>query len=578
MAAPSPVQLATSIPVFTITAGGQPLVSTIQVVSIDVWTGVNKLPKVRLVVSDGSAADETFPISETAALIPGALLTVALGYGASQTPVFSGVIYRQGLDVTNNGPSRLVVEATDQAMVMTLARQNAIFQNVTDSQVCTQLISGAGLTPAVTATTTTHEAIVQYYATGWDLLVIRAQASGMAVTVDNGTVTVTPPSTSGSPVLTLTYGQSILDFQADMDASTQFTPSAIQSFAWNPATQALATSGSASASVSTPGNLSSATLAAVFNVATYTQQSAGALQTAELTQWSSAELLKTQLAKIRGKVRFQGSALVTPGTMVTLAGLGDRFNGNAYVSGVHHCLSEGLWRTTAEIGLSPAWFAAVAPNVPAPGASGQLPPIANLQTGIVKQIDQDPDGEFRVLVTLPLLQAAGGLGIWARFGAFYASNGVGVNFYPEIGDEAVVAFMNGDPRYPVYLGSLYSKMKPPPFPPQTPNNIKSIMSKSKMHIDFVENTQEINIITPANQSVRINDSANSIVLTDANGNTVTMNASGVTINSASDIKLTATGSITLSAQNALSATGTASVKINSTGAVQIKGATVALNP
>ena len=29
-------------------------------------------------------------------------------------------------------------------MVMTLSRQNAIFQNVTDSQVCTQLISGAG--------------------------------------------------------------------------------------------------------------------------------------------------------------------------------------------------------------------------------------------------------------------------------------------------------------------------------------------------------------------------------------------------------------------------------------------------
>lgn len=146
MAAPSPVILATSPPVFAITANGQPLNSSIQVVAIDVWTGVNKLPKVRLVVSDGSAADETFPISETSALIPGVSLTIALGYGSSQTTVFSGVIYRQGLDVTNNGPSRLVVEATDQAMVMTLSRQNAIFQNVTDSQVCTQLISGAGLT------------------------------------------------------------------------------------------------------------------------------------------------------------------------------------------------------------------------------------------------------------------------------------------------------------------------------------------------------------------------------------------------------------------------------------------------
>ena len=146
-----------------------------------------------------------------------------------------------------------------------------------------------------------------------------------------------------------------------------------------------------------------------------------------------------------GRCNSRAARWRRPVPSVTLAGLGARFNGNAYVSGVHHRLSEGLWRTTAEIGLSPAWFAAAAPNVSAPGASGQLPPIANLQTGIVKQIDQDPDGEFRVLVTLPLLQAAGGLGVWARFGAFYASNGVGVNFYPEIGDEAVVAFMNGAP-------------------------------------------------------------------------------------------------------------------------------------
>mgnify|MGYP000157874760 CR=1 FL=1 len=36
-------------------------------------------------------------------------------------------------------PSRLVAEATDKAMVMTLARGNALFQNVTDSDVVTQI-------------------------------------------------------------------------------------------------------------------------------------------------------------------------------------------------------------------------------------------------------------------------------------------------------------------------------------------------------------------------------------------------------------------------------------------------------
>jgi len=576
--APSPVQLATSIASFVVTSNGMVLPTTVQVVSIDVWTGVNRLPKARIVVSDGSAADEDFPISDSKSLVPGTLVTVGLGYAGNETTVFSGVIYRQGLEASVNGPSRLVVEATDKAMVMTLARQNAVFQNVTDSQVCERLIQAAGLSATVTSTSTMHASIVQYYATAWDLMILRAQVSGMVVSVSGGTVTVAPPSTNGDPVLTLTYGDSILDFRADMDASTQFVPSAIQSFAWDPGAQLLVQSGSASASVSTPGNISSAQLAAVFGVSAYLQQSAGALVVAELTQWSSAELLKAQLAKIRGTARFQGSALAVPGCMVTLAGLGERFNGNAYVSGVHHRLAEGLWRTNVEIGLSPHWFAATAPHVASPGASGQLPPANNLQSGTVLQIAQDPDGEFRVLVSLPLLQAPAGTGVWARFGSFYASNGIGAFFYPEVGDEVVVAFLSGDPRYPVVLGSLYSKTNVPPGTPDAANNTKTIMSRSKLHIDFLEDTKTVQVVTPANQSVALNDDQKSVTLTDANGNTVTLDSSGVTIKSASDITLSASGSINLTAQGSLNASGSSSAKLTSSGAVQVKGMTVALNP
>lgn len=242
-------------------------------------------------------------------------------------------------------------------------------------------------------------------------MILRAQASGMVVSAAAGTVTVAPPDTSQKPVLTLTYGQSILDFRAEMDSSTQFTAAAIQSFAWDPTAQALAASVTPSAPVSTPGNMAPATLAAVFGVKQYLQQTSGEMAAAELTQWSSARLLKSQLAKVRGSVRFQGSALVHPGCMVTLAGLGDRFNGEGYVSSVHHNLADGHWRTSVEIGMSPSWFAETAPHVASPGASGQLPPIGAVLAGIVKQIAADPDGEFRVLVTLPLVQdpaAAGG--------------------------------------------------------------------------------------------------------------------------------------------------------------------------
>ena len=585
MAAPSPMQLANVPPTWDIKTNGSAIDSSIQVVSIDVWTGVNRLPRARLVITDGSAADETFPISETAALIPGATLTIALGYGSTQTQIFSGVIQRHGLEANVNSPSLLVVEATDKAMAMTLARNNAVFQNITDNALCTKLIGNAsGLTPKVSSTSVTHESIVQYYATDWDLMVMRAEASGMVVMVSAATVTVAKPDTSTSPVLSLTWGQDILDFKGEIDAATQLNPSAIQSFAWDPATQKLLQSSTPSSSVSTPGNLSSSTLAGVFGVTNYNQQSSGALLDSELSDWSSAELLKSQLAKLRGEVRFPGSALAVTGCMVTLAGLGARFNGNAWVSGVHHQLAEGWWRTTCELGLAPGWFAASAAQITAPGASGQLPPANNIMVGTVKQIDQDPDGEFRVLVTLPLLQATDG--VWARFGSYYASKNIGSDFYPEIGDEVIVAFLSGDPRYPVILGSLYSKANPPPYTPDDKNSIKSLWTKSGMHIDFVETDPSILITTPKNQSIKIDDKNKNIVVTDVTGNTITMSESGIKIDSPKDITISATGSISMSAGTSfdikagtsLSTKASTSTQVNCDGPIQIKGITVALNP
>ncbi|MCW2247936.1 Rhs element Vgr protein [Azospirillum fermentarium] len=566
MTAPSPVQLSGALVSFTITANGSALDSSWQVVSIDVWHGVNKLPKARLVITDGDAATGTFPISESSTLIPGATLTIGLGYDGSETTVFSGIIYRQGLEIGENTASRLVVEATDKAMAMTLARGNAIYENITDSALITKLITGAGLTASVTATSATQPTVVQYYASAWDLMVIRAQLNGMMVMADAGKVTVAPPDTSQSPVLTVTFGDSILDFQADMDAATQYSASAIQSYAWDPATQALAKSGAAATSVSAPGNISSADLAKVFGITQFLQQTGGTLGTADLTAWSSADLTKNTLAKNRGQVSFQGSALAKTGAMITLAGLGGRFNGDYVIGAVHHSVTGGFWRTTVEAGLSPDWFSATTPDIPAPGASGQLPPGPNLQTGLVQKIATDPDGEFRVYVTLPLLQAQGSLGVWARLGSFYAYNGIGAEFYPEVGSEVVVAFMNGDPRFAVIVGSLYSKKNPPPVTPAAENNQKSIVTRAKLRLDFFEDKKAVEISTPGGQSVRLDDDAKSITVKDMNGNTVTLDGSGVTVKSKSNISLSAGGNVTVSADGNLS--------LSANGTVSVKGATI----
>lgn len=560
MSAPSPALLAGSIVNVAITADGKPLNSTYQVLTVDIWTGVNKLPRARLVIADGSPNTATFPISETTTLIPGASLEIALGYDGGQSTVFSGLVCQQGISISRNGPSQLIVEATDKAAVMTLARKNAIFDQTTDSKVIEKLISQAGLGADVKATTEVLPAVVQFYCSDWDLMLVRAQLNGMVVVTSAGKVKVAPPDTAAPPVLTLTYGQSILDLRAGMDATEQYKASAIQSQAWDPATQQVAVSGQASTSVKAPGNLSSEQLAGVFDVKQYLQQTAGTLAPAELTAWSSAELLKTRLAKIRGDVQFQGSALAEVGAMVTLAGLGDRFNGAAYVSGVHHRVAQGLWLTSATIGLSPDWFAATAPQMVAPGASGQLPAAANLQTGVVLKTDQDPDGEYRVQVSLPLLQA-GTLGLWARLGGFYASNGFGAEFYPETGDEVVVAFMNGDPRFPVILGALYSKKNPPPVPPDGENSQKTIVTRAGMRLDFFDKETALEISTKKKHSIRLDDKDGKLTIKDSNGNTVVLADSGISIDSAAKIALTAKGDISLAAQGKLVLKGQAGVDI-----------------
>lgn len=561
MTAPSPLAKDTALATFSIQVEGTPIPSEWQVFSIDTWSCVNKVPKARLVLFDGSAAAGNFQISDGKTFLPGSRVEVAAGYEGKNAVIFRGVVARQGLEINRTQGSKLAVEVVDEALKMTLERKSAVFEKMKDSDVIEKLISANGLKKDVAATSITYEDIVQYYVSDWDLMLTRAELNSYVVIVSGGKVTVKQPDTAQSPVLRVAYGETILNLQAEMDATTQYDSSAIKSYAWDDATQKLVESGPGSVTVKEQGNVSSAELAKVFGVKSYAQQTGGGLEANALKDWSSAELLKSKLSKIRGDVRFQGSSLAETGKTIELGGLGERFNGTAYVSGVHHRISEGQWFTTVSFGLSPQWFAATAPMLAAPGASGQLPPICGLQTGVVKQVAQDPAKEFRVLVTLPLLQESS-KGVWARLGTFYASKGVGALFYPEVGDEVVVGFMNEDPRYPVILGSVYSKSVAPPYPPDDKNTKKAVRTKSKLEIYFDEEDKVIEIKTPGKQVIRLSDKEGSVTVEDSNKNKVTLSKSGVTMESASNLKVSAKGNVTIEAGGnlALSAKANASIE------------------
>jgi Rhs element Vgr protein len=558
---PSPTLLRGAALTFTIKVNGSAIPSTTQVVSVDTWVSVNRIPRARVVIYDGSAAEADFPASASPTFLPGNKIEIAAGYVGQVTTIFSGVIVKQGIEVTQTEASRLVVQAADPAMIMTLNRKSAVFPNITDSDLIGKLISANGLSKDVTTTSITYEDIVQNYSSDWDLMLTRAELNGFVVTVKSGKVTVAPPDTQQPPVLLVEYGTSILDLNLELNAARQYAPSAITSYSWDESVQEVIGAGPAPVAVQEQGNVTSATLAQVFNVSSYPQQTGAMIGQDSLRAWSSAELLKSKLSKIQGQVSFQGSALAEAGKTIQLAGVGDRFNGTAFISGVHHEIKNDRWITTVTMGLSWPWFTVEAPSISAPEAGGQVPPIQGLQTGKVKQVSQDPSGEFRVQVTLPLLRNDANA-VWARLGGCYASNKFGAVFFPEVGDEVVVGFMNNDPRFPVILGSVYSKKLPPAYPPDDKNATKAIVTRSKLEINFDDDKIILQIVTPKKQTVTLDDNAGTITIADSNKNQVTLSSAGITLDSGSNLSISAKGNITITAQGNLQMKATANATLD----------------
>ena len=300
-------------------------------------------------------------------------------------------------------------------------------------------------------------------------------------------------------------------------------------------------------------------------------------------------------ATAHGQVTFQGSALSRPGSTIELSGVGGRFNGCMFISAVHHDIADGRWTTAVTFGHDPGLSAAAPLGFPS--SAGAVVPVRGLQRGLVKQISDDPSGALRVLVAMP--QVANGAALWARLASFYASDSAGAVFYPEVGDEVIVGFLDDDPQFPIVLGSLYGTTRLRAPSPEGGNHVKAIVTGSKLEMRFDDKDRVITIRTPGQQVIVLNDTSGEIHIADAKQNSVTLGSGGIRLDSQSDLVITATGHIEVKAGAGLSlqsagnvvceglrvdveadafrAHGRATADLASSGIVTVQGSLVKIN-
>lgn len=574
---------------FEILVEGNPIPVEWQVMSITVFDEANKIATASIVLRDGDAAEEKFEISEQAQFEPGKKIEISIGLDADKKTVFKGLVARQTIRAKGAGSSYLLVECKHAAVKMTLGRQNKYYENQKDSDVMDSLLGKYGVAGSVEATNLQHKEIVQYHSTDWDFLVVRAEANGRLVFANGDKLDIKKPDTGGQEVLTLTYGANLLEIESEMDALSQWK--SVKASSWDYSAQATADSDSSSAPFAEPGNLSGETLADAFAPDNIEFRHTGQVLPEEMKAWADAGMLKSRMAKIRGRAKITGFHGVKPGVMVKIQGCGARFNGKVYVTGVRHEVMGGAWYSHIQFGLSPEWFCTKPDIAPAP-AAGLAPAIHGLQIGVTVQLENDPDGENRILVRLPILDSQA-KGVWARVCTLDAGNERGSFFLPEIGDEVIVGFLNDDPRDAVVLGMLHSSTKPAHVTAADDNHIKGFQTRSKMKFMFDDDKKIVTLETPAGNQFIVSEDDKSITLKDQNGNTLKMDSNGIEIKSVKDIKIEAAQNIDIKAGTNLKAEGSvnaelkagvqltakggASAEFSSGGATQLKGAIVKIN-
>lgn len=530
------------IATFAVKVNGSAIPGVMQVLSIRIERKVNRIPVATIIISDGDAATGKFNASSSATFVPGADVTIETGYDTQNTLAFKGIVTRQNIRIDESG-SVLEVECRDAAVKMIAGRKSLTFSQKKDSDIISSIIGTYGLSADVTATDTVWPEQVQYYVTDWDFILARSEANGMVVLAQNGKVTVNGPGADSTSVSTIAFGGCLHSFNAALDSISQLGSAKASS--WDYKTQALV-SGEAPNNVPGPGNISSKKLSEVAGLSNYQLQTSANLETADLTNWAKAQMIKSEYAKIRGEAKVQGTNIIDIGNYVTLQGLGDRFNGDHYVSGVVHDVSEGNWITEITVGLSPSWFTEE-PDLMAPPAAGLLPGARGLFNGTVKKMFGDPDSQYRILVDIPLFDT-NGEGIWARLSNFYSTSNAGAFFLPEVGDEVVLGFLNEDPRYPIILGSLYSSAKNKPYKTYDPaenNPKKAIVSKKGIYLEFDDDNTIFTIETPNKNRIIISDDAKKITITDQTQNSIAMSESGTVMKSPKDISIEADGKLLL---------------------------------
>lgn len=517
--------------------------------------------------------------------------------------IFKGEITSLEPEYDMDGFVSLVIRAYDKAHRMMRTRNTKTFLNVTFSDVVSQLASSSGLSADATSTASQHKYLVQDNQTDYEFAQSLARQMGFVLRVDDTKLIFKSSSTAKGDEVAVKFGDNLLSFRPRLTSIGQWNTVKVRG--WDVANkQAVVGQGSAQTAevinaVSTEGPSAAQT---AFGQKTWLMERAGPVDQSEAEALAKALNTRSASGYAQAEGEIFGNPNVKAGSVLNVSNVGTKFAGKYFVARAIHRFDqvEG-YRTRFEVDNGDG--ATTADLVLRGVGENDLARVATKRLGLTIGIvtnNNDPDAYGRVKVKLPVLDDTIESD-WARLATPMAGNARGLMFLPEVNDEVVVAFEDGDPSRPFVLGALWNGQDA--TPETTANaldggNVKLRVFKTRtghlVTFDDTDNAGKVTIKTVKGLKIEFDDaSSGKITVADGNGtNKVEIDVTGskITVESGTEIdlksqtiKLTATN-IQVSADAQLELKGGATLKasgpqveVNGSGQLALKGGMVMIN-
>lgn len=509
---------------------------------LETRNALNQIPEAHLVISGAEQGIYTL-LSATG---PGCEVVIKRDIAGKSVTLFTGEVIEQDV-VVDNKKAHLTFQIAHFLHRLCRTLHSMVFSAVSDVDIIKTLLSAHGLSLSDSSGLTyEHEQLVQYQCSDWLFLLYRLHANNLWLTTsedkDKVKLTLAKMPAGVVPAGRVLKREDSLQHAGIVNARWQRRQppfnSDITISHWDLKNQEMSTPPLKPAQLSfASGGLGD--VVKTGDACSARLNYALALEPDELQARIDAMEAERQLTAQQIHFSVWGKEIYHPGDVVSVEGFHSSLDGKVVISEVRHRITAERWDTDLIAGLE-----ASIRTVPA-----LTPEIKGIQIGIVAEYENkaDPKPWYRLPIKVPVFDNKREL--WARIALPHASDANSFGFYPNPGDEVIVAFMENDARYPVILGSVHNPIK------QMPTQFNNTTFKTTKYITIGKGETQ--------QSLIFNTKENTLSLI-RNKNTFLMNQDSIEISAEERIYAAVKNkSSLLLKENTLDVKGASSVVISS---------------